>query len=55
MINLGIIGTGMISRNFVTTAEKINEFKLTAVYSRTEERAKEFGEPFGGLRISLLI
>lgn len=48
MINLGIIGTGMISRNFVTTAEKINEFKLTAVYSRTEERAKEFGEPFGG-------
>ena len=47
MINLGIIGTGMISRNFVTTAEKTNEFKLTAVYSRTEERAKEFGEPFG--------
>ena len=47
MINLGIIGTGMISRNFVATAEKTNEFKLTAVYSRTEERAKEFGEPFG--------
>ena len=47
MINLGIIGTGMISRNFVATAEKTNEFKLTAVYSRTGERAKEFGEPFG--------
>ena len=47
MINLGIIGTGMISRNFVTTAEKTKEFKLTAVYSRTEERAKEFGKPFG--------
>ena len=47
MINLGIIGTGMISQNFVATAEKTNEFKLTAVYSRTEERAKEFGEPFG--------
>ena len=26
MINLGIIGTGMISRNFVATAEKTNEF-----------------------------
>lgn len=28
MINLGIIGTGMISRNFVATAEKTNEFNF---------------------------
>lgn len=47
MINLGIIGTGMILQNFLATAEQTKEFELTAFYSRTEKHAKEFGEPFG--------
>lgn len=46
MINLGIIGTGMITKSFVTTAEKSGEFKLKAVYSRTLSRAEEFGNQF---------
>lgn len=46
MINIGIIGTSEITRNFITTGEKLKKFKLTAIYSRTQKRAHEFGAGF---------
>ncbi|WP_367365368.1 Gfo/Idh/MocA family protein [Pediococcus parvulus] len=47
MIKLGIIGTNWITQQFVDAAHATQEYKLTAVYSRTIEKAKEFGEPNG--------
>lgn len=42
MLKLGIIGTGAISHDFVTAAHLTKEYKLTAVYSRTQESANAF-------------
>jgi scyllo-inositol 2-dehydrogenase (NADP+) len=42
MIRFGVIGTNWITDRFLDAAGKVDDFKLTAVYSRTEERAKEF-------------
>lgn len=42
MIRFGIIGTNQITDNFIRDASGLKEFSLTAVYSRTEEKAKEF-------------
>lgn len=44
MIRFGIIGTNWITEAFLEAATTIEDFALTAVYSRTEERAKEFVE-----------
>ncbi|WP_453989696.1 Gfo/Idh/MocA family protein [Bacillus nitroreducens] len=44
MIRFGIIGTNWITEAFLEAATTIEDFALTAVYSRTEERAKEFAE-----------
>lgn len=44
MIRFGIIGTNWITEAFLEAATSIEDFALTAVYSRTEERAKEFAE-----------
>lgn len=41
-IRFGIIGTNKITEQFLKGAKKVNEFVLTAVYSRKEETAKEF-------------
>jgi scyllo-inositol 2-dehydrogenase (NADP+) len=42
MIRFAVIGTNWITDRFLDAAGKVDDFKLTAVYSRTEERAKEF-------------
>ncbi|MFT4416590.1 Gfo/Idh/MocA family protein [Fredinandcohnia humi] len=47
MIRFGIIGTNWITEELLKAAESIEDFKLTAVYSRKEETAKEFAEKHG--------
>ncbi|SEM63407.1 Predicted dehydrogenase [Mesobacillus persicus] len=42
MIRFGVIGTNWITEAFIEGANEHPEFKLAAVYSRTEERAREF-------------
>lgn len=49
MVRFGFIGTGKIAENFYQANRFINGFELTAVYSRTMERAKEFGFRKGNL------
>lgn len=44
-IRLGTIGTSSITNIFVEAAHLTKEFKLKAVYSRTLEKARAFGEP----------
>jgi scyllo-inositol 2-dehydrogenase (NADP+) len=46
MIRFGIIGTNWITDRFLDAAGKVEDFQLTAVYSRTEERAREFAEKY---------
>ncbi|WP_412988398.1 Gfo/Idh/MocA family protein [Pediococcus siamensis] len=47
MIRLGIIGTNWITQQFIEAAHATGEYRLTAVYSRTVEKAKQFGETKG--------
>ena len=46
MIRFGIIGTNKITDWFLQSAALVKDFKLNAVYSRTEERAREFAEKY---------
>jgi predicted dehydrogenase len=46
MIRFGIIGTNRITEQFIEAGRTCEGFALTAVYSRTEERAKEFASKF---------
>lgn len=47
MIRFGIVGTNNITTWFLDGASLVKDFKLTAVYSRTEEKAKEFANRYG--------
>jgi scyllo-inositol 2-dehydrogenase (NADP+) len=47
MIRFGVIGTNKITDNFLEGATELSDFKLTAVYSRTEEKAQAFAEKHG--------
>ncbi len=47
MIRFGIVGTNWITDRFLEAAAFAPEFKLEAVYSRTEERAHVFAEKYG--------
>jgi predicted dehydrogenase len=47
MIRFGIIGTNWITESFIDAARKVDSFSLKAVYSRTEQQAKDFAEKFG--------
>ncbi|MBS4538108.1 Gfo/Idh/MocA family oxidoreductase [Clostridium sp. D2Q-11] len=47
MIKFGVIGTSWITERFLNCAKLNNDFKLNAVYSRTENRAKEFADKYG--------
>ena len=47
MIRLGIIGTNWITERFLNAAKHVEDLSLTAVYSRTEEKAKEFAGKYG--------
>ncbi|EHJ53264.1 Gfo/Idh/MocA family protein [Streptococcus macacae] len=42
MLNLGIIGTGTISHQFIEAAQLTQQYHLKAVYSRQLERAQNF-------------
>lgn len=46
MIRFGVIGTNWITEEFIHAASEIEDFKLAAVYSRTEDRAAEFAAKF---------
>lgn len=47
MIRFGVIGTNFITDRFLKAGEYCKEFKLVAVYSRTIDRAKEYGKEHG--------
>lgn len=47
MIKFATIGTNWITEEFIKAAKVIPEFSLTAVYSRTEEKAREFAAKVG--------
>lgn len=44
MLNLGIIGTNWITQQFIQASQESKSFQLTHVYSRTEQKAKDFAE-----------
>lgn len=46
MLKLGIIGTHIITDQMLDAAKTTGKYQLTAVYSRTLDRAKEFGKPY---------
>jgi scyllo-inositol 2-dehydrogenase (NADP+) len=47
MLRFGIIGTNWITEQFIEAAAETGEFAVTAVYSRTAEKAKEFAGKHG--------
>ncbi|PFK35388.1 oxidoreductase [Bacillus cereus] len=46
MIRFGIIGTNTITTKFIEDSRTLPDFSLTAVYSRTKDRAKEFASKY---------
>lgn len=47
VLRLGIIGTNWITNQFVDAAVETGEYEMVGVYSRTVDKAKSFGEPYG--------
>ena len=50
MIRLAIIGTIKITRRFLDAVQKTELLQLTGVYSRTMEKAVEFGTEYGAVK-----
>ena len=50
-MKFGIIGTNWITDKLLDAGSEIKEFELTAVYSRTEEKAREFALKYGVNRV----
>jgi scyllo-inositol 2-dehydrogenase (NADP+) len=46
MVRFGTIGANWITDRFIEAARMVQGFKLTAVYSRTRERAEEFANQY---------
>ncbi|MDM5154525.1 Gfo/Idh/MocA family oxidoreductase [Bacillus sp. DX1.1] len=46
MIRFGVIGTNTITDKFIQDARTLKDFSLTAVYSRSEAKAKEFAKKY---------
>lgn len=46
MVRFGVIGTNWITESFIEAASQVDGFQLTAIYSRTEEKAKEFASKY---------
>ncbi|MDM5188232.1 Gfo/Idh/MocA family oxidoreductase [Bacillus sp. DX4.1] len=46
MIRFGVIGTNTITTKFIQDSRTLKDFSLTAVYSRSEEKAKEFASKY---------
>ncbi|MFC5700342.1 Gfo/Idh/MocA family protein [Cohnella faecalis] len=51
MIRFGVIGTNWITDRFVQAAGHCENFKLTAVYSRTEAKGREFADKYGAAHV----
>lgn len=51
MIRFGVIGTNWITERLLEAANDVEDFKLTAVYSRTISRAEEFASKYGVTKI----
>ncbi len=47
MIRFGIIGTNTITESFLAAAQQVADFQLTAVYSRSLDKATSFAEEYG--------
>jgi scyllo-inositol 2-dehydrogenase (NADP+) len=47
MVRFGIVGTNWITERFLDAALKVEDFNLTAVYSRTQAKATEFARKYG--------
>ncbi|MGE8079463.1 Gfo/Idh/MocA family protein [Peribacillus loiseleuriae] len=47
MIRFGIVGTNWITERLLGAAAKHEDFVLKAIYSRTEDRAREFAAKYG--------
>ena len=45
-MRFGIIGTNWITDKLLDAGSQIENFELTAVYSRTEEKAREFADKY---------
>lgn len=51
MLKFATVGTGWIAHEYVRGALSTGHWALAAVYSRTEERGRAFGEPFGSPKV----
>ncbi len=51
MVQFGVIGTNWITERLLEAANDVEDFKLTAVYSRTISRAEEFASKYGVTKI----
>ena len=47
MINIGVVGSNFITDRLIEGANVVRDANIAAVYSRTEERAKEFANKHG--------
>ncbi|MET0786029.1 MAG: Gfo/Idh/MocA family oxidoreductase [Paenisporosarcina sp.] len=47
MVRIGIVGTNWITERLLDAASAVENFELAAIYSRTSERAEEFGTKYG--------
>jgi predicted dehydrogenase len=50
MIRFGIIGTNWITEQWLTAASGVEDFTLSAVYSRSEDKAREIAAKYGASR-----
>lgn len=46
MVRFGVVGTNMITEKLLESAVQVQGFQLTAVYSRTEEKANAFADRY---------
>jgi predicted dehydrogenase len=46
LIRFGVIGTNWITESFIEAASQVEDFVLTAVYSRAEETGREFADKY---------
>ncbi|MCE7793567.1 Gfo/Idh/MocA family oxidoreductase [Salipaludibacillus sp. CUR1] len=51
MVRYGIIGTNFITEWFIEAGNTLDSFQLSAVYSRTKERAETFADKYGGAEV----
>jgi predicted dehydrogenase len=46
MVRIGVVGTNWITERLLEAANTVKDFKLTAVYSRTNEKAEKFAAKY---------